>query len=39
MSQFIVPLAAYFFIASFAIAARGGEHQAREPDIAASPIP
>ena len=38
-ASFIVPLAAYFFIASFAIAARGGEHQAREPDIAASPIP
>ena len=38
-ASFIVPLAAYFFIASFAIAAQGGEHQAREPDIAASPIP
>ena len=38
-ASFIVPLAAYVFIASFAIAARGGDQPAREPDVTASPIP
>ena len=38
-ASFIVPLAAYVFIASFAIAARGGAETMREPDVTASPIP
>ena len=38
-ASFIVPLAAYVFIASFAIAARGGEGRQREPNVTASPIP
>ena len=38
-ASFIVPLAAYVFIASFAIAARGRNDPAREPDVTASPIP
>ena len=38
-ASFIVPLAAYVFIASFAVAARGGEQPTREPDVIASPIP
>jgi FHS family L-fucose permease-like MFS transporter len=37
-ASFIVPLAAYVFIASFAIVARGGDEPAREPDFTASPI-
>ena len=38
-ASFVVPLAAYVFIASFAAAARGGERPTREPDVIASPIP
>jgi FHS family L-fucose permease-like MFS transporter len=38
-ASFIVPLVAYSFIATFAIAARGGDEPAREPDVTASPIP
>jgi len=38
-ASFIVPLAAYVFIASFAVAARGGERPTREPDVISSPIP
>jgi FHS family L-fucose permease-like MFS transporter len=38
-ASFIVPLAAYVFIASFALAARGREEPRREPDVTASPIP
>ena len=37
-ASFIVPLAAYVFIASFAIAARGEAKTARQPDVVASPI-
>jgi FHS family L-fucose permease-like MFS transporter len=40
-ASFVVPLAAYLFIASFALIARGGESAgvAPEPEIGASPIP
>jgi MFS transporter, FHS family, L-fucose permease len=38
-ASFVVPLAAYVFIASFAIAARGGHEPEPEPDLTASPIP